>query len=146
MYIANEFTRMSTYNSFKQRPDCNFQTFWLGFTDWWAELYLSPEQKSARSYAAPKAHKKLQWLLLGALLLGAPVFAAFLAPLVANTMSAAGTHAVARSSEVLAVVIGLALVVGVPLWAALKLRRFFKEMCQRGQDIQAGLRTHARYL
>lgn len=137
---------MSTYNSFKHSPDCSFKTFWLGFTDWWAEQCLSPEQRSTHRQTLPQASKKLQWILLAALVLGAPALAAVLAPLAADTLSVAGTHVVARSAEVLAIAIGLLFVVGLPLWAALKIRRFCRDMCERGHDILDGTRVHARYL
>ena len=127
-----------------RRAPCTFRAFRVGFIDWWAER-LHPDA-SRRAQPAPAARRVVRVVMLGLLVLAAPVVAALFAPLAAGTMSAVGTQAVARTSEAAAVVVGLACVVGLPVWAGWRTLRFCGQMCERGQDILEGRRPRVRFL
>jgi hypothetical protein len=123
---------------------CTFKTFWLGFTDWYAER-CNPSGV-ARKDDKPKANRGLQTILLVGLLVGAPAVAALIGPMAAGTMSAVGTSAVAASTQVLSVIIGLGFFIGLPAWAGYRTYKFCRAMCDRGYDILDGRRTRVRLL
>lgn len=136
MHTIKSYTRPVKHSSFK--------TFWVGFTDWYAER-CTPEG-AARERDKPAANRGLQTVLLVALLVGAPVIAALIGPMAAGTMSAVGTSAVAAGTQVLSVIIALGFFIGLPVWAGLRTHRFCCAMCERGQDILDGRRVRARLL
>lgn len=123
---------------------CSFKSFWVGFTDWWAER-CSPGGAASQK-EKPTHSKGLQMALIAGLLIGAPAIAALIGPMAAGTMTAMGTQAVAVSTQVLSVVVGLCFFIGLPVWAGVRTHRFCKDMCERGQDILEGRRSRVRLL
>lgn len=131
---------LKSYSEPQER--CTLKTFWVGFTDWYAER-CAPE---ATRSSEPAPNRALQTLLLAGLVIGAPAIAALIAPMAAGTMSAVGTRAVAAAAQVGALVVGLGFFVGLPLWAGWRTHRFCRAMCLRGHDILAGRRARVRLL
>lgn len=122
------------------KSSCSFKTFRVGFSDWWWEKLQggTPPSKPAK----PPHSRSLQWLVLVLMLLIAPVVAGqFIGPAAASALSLAGTTAVAWAAQGLAILLGLGMLIGVPVWAGLKTYRFCQAMCQRGQDILDGARV-----
>ncbi|MNR71562.1 hypothetical protein D3C71_21930 [compost metagenome] len=122
-----------------------WRNFWLGYCDWLNEQIHGPAPgQLGQPLAAPSA-PTMWWLLLvipaGVLLLAvcAPLFA----PVLVQGMSAAGTTAVANASIGLSVVVGLAFAVGIPSLLGLRLYRFTRRCCERGAQLQAGVRQRA---
>jgi hypothetical protein len=137
---------MHTLKSYTQplKRRCTFKSFWVGFTDWYAER-CTPEGAS-RERDKPRANRSLQTMLLVGLLVGAPVIAALIGPMAAGTMSAVGTRAVAAGTQVLSVIIGLGFFIGLPAWAGYRTYKFCRSMCDRGHDILDGRRVRVRLL
>lgn len=136
---------MNTTNPHFVKEPCSLQFIWRGYCDWYQEKVHGPaagEQPTPSKGARPAS---VLWLLLviPAGVLAIAVLFPLMAPAMVSGMSAAGPAAVANASMGLSAVAGLGFFLGLPILAGLRVHRFLKMCCLRGQELNTGLRKPA---
>jgi magnesium-transporting ATPase (P-type) len=127
-------------------PHCSFRTFWLGFCDWFASrtaMTAGEAFQEAREEHGTFFPLKLLWLGISVVFLLIATVALLPFFVQQTTSAGATTEHVLWVSEwgTVLVVSGLAGIFVVS--KAIKISRFCRQMCERGQRIEAA-RAQAR--
>lgn len=120
---------------------CTFQTFWRGFTDWYADR--TSERALSIACAEQRASSRSLVLLLLVIVVGLMVSGmafAFLGPLLAGGLTLIGTAAVSQACQLLGLVAAAVVFVWVPYVRLKRVHRFCSAMCQRGYELESGAR------
>lgn len=118
---------------------CSFDTFWLGFKDWfWEKMHPGTGPLTTTHGKSGSLVGLLAVITIGVALTG--VLAAVVTPPAAVGLANVGTRPVLYVVQTVSTLAAIGFLVGVPVWGALKSYQFSQAMCLRGQEIKRGLR------